>query len=59
MPELLPGSWHDLDFRALLLTVLLGGFFICPSAARFCRGAMGLLASVLPKNWFCEGGEKV
>lgn len=55
MLELLPGTWHDLDFRALLLTVLTGRFLICPSAAGFCRRAMGLLASVLPRKWFCEG----
>lgn len=57
--ELLPEGWHDVDFRALPSTVPIGVFLVCPLAASFCRQVMGLLASVLPGNWFCEGVEVV
>lgn len=53
--ELLLEGWHNLDFRALLLTMLVGALFA--PWQLFFRGVMALLVSVLPGDCFSEGVE--
>lgn len=45
--------------QSLAVDCAIGAFFVCPLAAEFCRGVIGLLASVLPGNSFSEEAELV